>query len=64
MKQMMNTTRKKAWDKEKAAVLRLEMDYELATLFDALMENDKEKIMDCKGKLEGIRQELMKLKAL
>lgn len=64
MKQLMNTSLKKAGEKEKKAVLRLEMDYELATLFEALEENDERKINDCKQKLEKIRQELIRLKVL
>lgn len=64
MKQLMNTTLKKAGDKEKTAVLRLELDYELATLFEAIEENNEKKMKDCKQKLEKIRQELLRLKAL
>jgi hypothetical protein len=60
----MNTTLKKPGDKEKTAVLRLEMDYELATLFEAIEENNDKKMKDCKHKLEKIRQELIRLKAL
>ncbi|WP_059169998.1 hypothetical protein [Bacillus sp. FJAT-27445] len=64
MKQLINTTRKKAFDKERTAVLRLEMDYELATLFDAMSENNEEMKKHCKLRLEKIRQELLRLKAL
>lgn len=64
MKQVMNSARKKSGEKERTAVLRLEMDYELATLFDALHENNGEMIKNCKQKLEKIRQELVRLKAL
>ncbi|CRK80635.1 Hypothetical protein BN000_00523 [Neobacillus massiliamazoniensis] len=64
VKQLMNTTLKKPGDKEKTAVLRLEMDYELATLFEAIEENNDKKMKDCKHKLEKIRQELIRLKAL
>jgi hypothetical protein len=46
------------------AYLRLEMDYELATLFEALEEKNEKKMKECKQKLEKIRQELLKLKAL
>jgi hypothetical protein len=63
MKQLMNTTLKKAGEKERTAVLRLEMDYELATLFEAIEEKNDKKIKDCKQKLERIRQELLRLKA-
>ncbi|CAM3692511.1 hypothetical protein [Mesobacillus zeae] len=64
MKQLINTTRKKNVDQQKTAVLRLEMDYELATLFDAMNLSDKTKVKECKQKLERIRQELLRLKAL
>jgi hypothetical protein len=64
MKQLMNTSRKKSTDKERSAVLRLEMDYELATLFEAMSEKNGEKMKYCKQKLERIRQELLRLKAL
>lgn len=64
MKQLMNTSLKKASDKERTAVLRLEMDYELATLFEAIEEKNEKKMKDCKLKLEKIRLELLRLKAL
>jgi hypothetical protein len=64
MRQVMNTSRKKTGDKERSAVLRLEMDYELATLYEAMSENNEEKMKVCKQKLERIRQELLRLKAL
>jgi hypothetical protein len=63
LKQVINTTHKKNGDNEKTAVLRLEMDYELATLFEAMTEWDVEKIVECKTKLEKIRLELIRLKA-
>ncbi|XJZ29045.1 hypothetical protein ACF5W4_06070 [Bacillota bacterium Lsc_1132] len=65
MRQVMNTaSRRKTSEKERTAILRLEMDYELATLFEAMTEKNKEKIKECKQKLERIRQELLRLKAL
>lgn len=64
VKQLMNTSLKKPGEKERTAVLRLEMDYELATLFEAIEEKDEKKIRQCKQKLEKIRQELLRLKAL
>jgi hypothetical protein len=63
VKQLMNTSLKKVSDKERTAVLRLEMDYELATLFEAIEEKNEKTMKDCKQKLEKIRQELMRLKA-
>ncbi|EKN65538.1 hypothetical protein BABA_19661 [Neobacillus bataviensis LMG 21833] len=64
MKQLMNTSLKKAGEKERTAVLRLEMDYELAVLFEAIEEKNERKMKECKQKLEKIRQELLRLKAL
>ncbi|MBT2637294.1 MULTISPECIES: hypothetical protein [unclassified Bacillus (in: firmicutes)] len=64
MKQLINSTRKRNGELQRTAVLRLEMDYELATLFDAMSDSDKPKMKECKQKLERIRQELLRLKAL
>ncbi|RSD28167.1 hypothetical protein [Mesobacillus subterraneus] len=64
MKQLINSTRKRNGELQRTAVLRLEMDYELATLFDAMTDSDKTKMKECKQKLERIRQELLRLKAL
>jgi NAD(P)H-nitrite reductase large subunit len=63
MKQLMNTSLKKASEKERTAVLRLEMDYELATLFEAIEDKNEKKMKECKQKLEKIRLELFRLKA-
>nr|WP_207627482.1 MULTISPECIES: hypothetical protein [Bacillaceae] len=60
----MNTSLKKAGEKERTAVLRLEMDYELAVLFEAIEEKNERKMKECKQKLEKIRQELLRFKAL
>lgn len=64
MKQVMNSVKKKAIEKERKAVLRLEMDYELAVLFEAMGENNENKKKESKERLERIRQELLTLKAL
>ncbi|PLR97434.1 hypothetical protein [Bacillus sp. T33-2] len=64
MKQLINSTRKKTGEMQRTAVLRMEMDYELATLFEAMNKSDKDKMKECKQKLERIRQELLRLKAL
>jgi hypothetical protein len=63
VKQLMNTSLKKIGDRQRTAVLRLEMDYELAVLFEAIEDKDDKKIKDCKQKLEKIRLELLRLKA-
>lgn len=64
MKQLMGPNKKNNVEKERTAVLRLEMDYELATLFEAMTEKNEKKQVQVKEKLEKIRAELLKLKAL
>jgi hypothetical protein len=64
LKQLMNTLKKRDFEKERKAVLRLEMDYELLTLFDAMNENNETQKRKSKEKLEKIRTELLRLKAL
>ena len=64
MKQVMNSIKTKAIEKERKAILRLEMDYELAVLFEAMGEKNETKKIKSKEKLEKIRQELVTLKAL
>ncbi|WP_050614641.1 hypothetical protein [Bacillus testis] len=65
MKQVMNsTTKAKEYEKKRATVLRMELDYELATLYEAITEKNKEQQKESKAKLEKIRRELIKLQAL
>ncbi|WP_163101355.1 hypothetical protein [Peribacillus alkalitolerans] len=65
MKQVINQALKaKEVERHRTAVLRMEMDYELSTLFEAMTENDEKKKTRCKQKLERIRQELLRLQAL
>jgi hypothetical protein len=64
MKQLINSVKKKTVEKERTAVLRLEMDYELAILFEAMGDNNENKKSESKERLEKIRQELLILKAL
>lgn len=64
MKQVMNAYRKKSMDKQKLAVLHLELNYELVVLFDAMQEENEELKIKAKRKLEKIRAELMKMEAL
>ena len=65
MKQVMNQALKaKEVERHRAAVLRMEMDYELATLFEAISEGNDQMRSLCKQRLERIRLELLKLKAL
>lgn len=60
----MNTSKKRDVQQQRLNVLRLEMDYELAVLFEAIQMNDEQLQSNSKQKLMGIREELMKLKAL
>ncbi|MED3552344.1 hypothetical protein [Cytobacillus praedii] len=64
MKQLMNSIKNSPGEKERTAVLRLEMDYELATLFEAMNTQNEEMKTKSKQRLERIRQELLRLKAL
>jgi hypothetical protein len=64
MKKIINSMKQMPGEHERKAVLRLELDYELATLFEAMGESNKNKVNECKQKLENIRQELVQLKAL
>ncbi|RXI98154.1 hypothetical protein DS745_17585 [Anaerobacillus alkaliphilus] len=60
MEQVVQTFKRTDGEK-RIAVLRLEIDYELATLHDALVARDYKKIAECKKKLEKFRLELIRL---
>ncbi|MEH7238448.1 hypothetical protein [Bacillus sp. JJ1562] len=62
MKQVINDLKRKDGEK-RLAVLRLEVDYELATLYDAIIENDDLKKAECKKKLTKLSHEIIKLEA-
>ena len=62
MKQVVNMY-KKLDGQKRLAVIRLEMDYELATLYEAMVEKDEKKKNECKQKLERLRQEMLKLQS-
>lgn len=64
MKQVKKSYRRKKENEEKVAVLRLEMNYELAVLYEAMQEGDEEKKNNAIQNLKRIREELMKLNAL
>ncbi|MGR3763706.1 hypothetical protein [Rossellomorea sp. NS-SX7] len=64
LKQVMNTSKKRDVQQQRLNVLRLEMDYELAVLFEAIQTKNKENQTKSKEKLMNIREELMKMKAL
>lgn len=46
---------------QRIAVLRLELDYELASLQDAVNEDDRERAEQIKTRLEGLRREMLAL---
>ncbi|WP_426447344.1 hypothetical protein ACP26L_24945 [Paenibacillus sp. S-38] len=46
---------------ERIPVLRLELDYELSTLYDALQAEDHEQVEASKEKLKGLRHEMLLL---
>ncbi|WNF35604.1 hypothetical protein RJD24_14210 [Bacillaceae bacterium IKA-2] len=56
-------TFKRTDGEKRIAVLRLEIDYELATLHEALVAGDIQKINKCKKNLQKFSQELTRLKA-
>lgn len=58
MKQVVHVIRKADVEREYVSMLNLELDYELATLFDALEENDEKQKMKSKHRLVEIHREL------
>lgn len=58
MKQVVHVIRKADVEKEYVKVLQLELDYELATLFDAMQQNDEKEERKCKKRLAEIHREL------
>ncbi len=58
MKQVVHVIRKADVEKEYVKVLHLELDYELATLFDAVEQDDAKQIMKSKNRLQQIHREL------
>ncbi|PPA72194.1 hypothetical protein [Jeotgalibacillus proteolyticus] len=62
MKQVIQVTRKRDLKSERMAILRLELDYELAVLFEAMEEQNVSSMDVSKEKLSGIRKELIELK--
>ena len=63
MKQMIKIIRKVDIEKQYEEILMLEMDYELATLFSAMNDNDQPEIDKSKKRLAEIHEELKGLHA-
>ncbi|HEX7066224.1 MAG TPA: hypothetical protein VF199_14245 [Bacillales bacterium] len=62
MKQVIRTLKRRDAER-RIPVVRLEIDYELVTLHDAMLSEDTEAIGQSKDKLEELRQELIRLEA-
>lgn len=60
MKQVIQTLRRQDAEK-RIPVVRMEIDYELATLHQAILQNDYGTIKTCKERLEKLRQEMIQL---
>ncbi|MFS0574395.1 hypothetical protein AB1K83_02040 [Sporosarcina sp. 179-K 3D1 HS] len=58
MKQVVHVIRKAEFEKEYVSMLNLELDYELATLFDAIEQNDEKQKRKSKQRLSDIHREL------
>jgi hypothetical protein len=64
MKQVVHIIRKEDVEKKLINGLRLDLDYELASLFDAMQIRNELEIIKCKSRLAEIHQELEALHAL
>ena len=62
MRQVINALKRTDAEK-RIPVLKLELDYELATLYDAMIIEDLEAMNESKKKLEQLRLELIRLEA-
>ncbi|GER68455.1 hypothetical protein BpJC7_21300 [Weizmannia acidilactici] len=64
MKQVIQPAKRKPYERKRIAVLRMELDYELATLYEAMKMKDEEQKGKSIKRLEKIREELLKMKAM
>jgi len=62
VKQVIEAFKRKDAEK-RIPVLRLEIDYELATLHDAIVAKDNDAVGASKDRLEKYRQEMVRLEA-
>lgn len=62
MNKVIQTLKRKDGER-RIPVIRMEIDYELVTLHDAMLAKNKEAIESTKGRLEKLRQELLRLEA-
>lgn len=61
MKYVMEALRRKE-AQEKLPVIRMEIDYELVTLYDAMQSKDKIQMIKSKERLEQLRLQLQEIK--
>ncbi|WP_419961499.1 hypothetical protein [Psychrobacillus sp. BM2] len=64
MRQVVHIIRKEDLEKGKIQTLKMELDYELATLFDAMTSKNEKEIGASKTRLAEIHQLLEELNAL
>ncbi|AFS69798.1 hypothetical protein D3D03_00140 [Exiguobacterium sp. RIT452] len=62
MKQVIEAFRRQDAE-QRIPVLRLEIDYELSTLFDAIQVSDQAAVVASKERLDKYRQEMLRLEA-
>ncbi|WP_330998053.1 hypothetical protein [Cerasibacillus terrae] len=60
LKYVLETLRREE-EAAKLPVIRMEIDYELLTLYDAMQDNDTVKIIRAKEKLHHLRNRLLKI---
>lgn len=63
MRQMVKIIRKVDVEKQLAHMLNLELDYELASLYEAMQKDNKEEIVKSKKRLHEIHDELESIQA-
>ncbi|AXI08957.1 hypothetical protein CV093_08960 [Oceanobacillus sp. 143] len=60
MKYVMEALKRKEAE-EKLPVIRMEIDYELVTLYDAMQEKDSIQIIKTKERLESLRSQMLEI---
>lgn len=63
MRQMVKIIRKVDVEKQLAHMLNLELDYELASLYEAMQKDNEEEIVKSKKRLHEIHDELESIQA-
>jgi len=64
MKKLMKSTKRIEENETMVNVLKLELNYELAVLYEAIQNNNEQKIKETKERLEEIRKDLIYFNAL